>query len=83
MQEAYAASLLESGDAKLLRLALAQWKQIAGRSQPNQPRWVKAQYSVALALFRLGDKAAAGAALRAVLDNPRSLTPEWKAKYQK
>jgi len=83
VQVAYAASLLESGDAKMLHAALAQWQLVARRSEPGKPRWLTAQYSVALTHFKLGDKTAAAAVLRSVLDKPPgSLTKEWREHYQ-
>jgi tetratricopeptide (TPR) repeat protein len=83
VQEAYAASLLQSDDGKMLPAALAQWQLVARRSEPLQPRWLKAQYSVALAHYKLGDEAAAVKVLRAVLDNPPgALAEEWKKEYQ-
>jgi hypothetical protein len=70
VQEALAASLLESEDPQHLRSALARWNAIASRSQPGQPRWLRAQYSSALAHFQLGDKPAAAKLLRKVLAQP-------------
>jgi len=83
VHEAYAASLLQSGDAKMLQAALSQWQMIGRRSEPGKPRWLKAQYSAALTHFKLGDKAAAAAVLRSVLDKPPvSLTKMWREHYQ-
>ena len=83
VQEAYAASLLESGDAKLLQAALAQWQRIARRSEPSKPRWLRAQYSAALTHFKLGDKTSAAAVLRSAPNKPPgSLTTEWREQYQ-
>ncbi len=82
VQEALAASLLNTADAKLLPASLARWQVIAGRSQPGQPRWLRAQYSAAMAHFKLGDKQAAGKLLREVLDQPGGVRdPAWKDKY--
>jgi hypothetical protein len=83
VQEAYAASLLESGDVKTLQSALTQWQLVARRSKPNQPRWLKANYSLALTHFKLGDIAAAAKVLQAVIDQPPGLRDaEWKEKYE-
>lgn len=82
VQEAYAASLLESDDAKTLQTALPQWQLVALRSEPNQPRWLKANYSLALTHFKLGDKAAAAKVLRSIIDGPQGLRDAaWKDKY--
>jgi tetratricopeptide (TPR) repeat protein len=82
VQEALAASLLESVDPQLLRASLARWQVIAGRTQPGQPRWLRAQYSSAMAHFKLGDKRAAAKALREVLDQPGGVRDAvWKEKY--
>jgi hypothetical protein len=70
VQEALAASLLESEDPQHWRSALARWNAIAGRSLPGQPRWLRAQYSSAMAHFKLSDKLAAAKLLREVLAQP-------------
>jgi hypothetical protein len=82
VQEAYAASLLEAGDQKLLQTALSQWQRVAERSKAGTPRWQRAHYSTALAHFKLGDKAAAAMVLREVTGNPQNaLDPQWKEKF--
>jgi hypothetical protein len=82
VQEGLATSLLRSADPKVLRAALSQWQQIASRSAPNSPRWLKAHYSAARAHLKLGDKAAAARVLREVLDQRGGLSDAgWREKY--
>jgi tetratricopeptide (TPR) repeat protein len=82
VQEAYAASLLEASDQKLLQAALSQWQFLAERSKPGTPRWQRAHYSTALAHFKLGDKSASATVLREATGNPQNaLDPQWKEKF--
>ncbi len=57
IQEGYAALLLDAKDPAMLKRALDRWRSVAQGSRPNTPRWYRAKYSIALAQFRLGDKA--------------------------
>jgi tetratricopeptide (TPR) repeat protein len=82
LQEGYAALLLAGDDKDSLTVALAQWRIIASRSKPRTDRWWQAKYSVALAQFKLGDKAGAATLLRYVLHTPPGLAgTAWEEKF--
>jgi hypothetical protein len=79
---AYASLLLDSTDPHQLERALGLWRAIAARSKPRSPDWQQAKYSVALAQFRLGDRAASAALLRYILETPPGLAGSpWEARY--
>ena len=81
IQEKYADLLLAAGDAASLKLALDRWRIIASRSKPRTPRWHKAKYSVALAQYRLNDRAGAATLLKYLLETPPGLKgTEWEAR---
>jgi hypothetical protein len=83
VQEGYAAVLLDSTDSNQLAQALDQWRLVAAKSKPRTPLWQRAKYSVALAQFKLGDRAGAAALLRYVLETPPGLAgSECDAKYR-
>jgi hypothetical protein len=82
IQEGYAELLLEGDDKDSLTAALAQWRIIAKRAKPQSDLWRKAKYSVALAQFKLGDKAGAATLLRYVLHTPPGLAgTAWEEKF--
>ena len=57
------------------------WRIIASRTRPRTPRWYKAKYSVALAQFKQGDRAAAATLLKYLLETPPGLKgTEWEAR---
>jgi hypothetical protein len=65
-----------------LRQALDRWRFIAGRTKPRTARWLEAKYSVALAQFKLGDRAGAATLLRFLLETPPGLKgTEWEGAY--
>jgi len=59
IQEGYAGLLLEKADRASLETALAAWRRIAKNSPQGSDRWFRAKYSVALAHFRLNNRAMA------------------------
>ena len=82
VQEALAASLLQSSDKPVLQSALTRWQDISTRSQADSPRWLKAHYSTAAAHLALNDKASARKLLREILDQPGGITDKgWREKY--
>ena len=83
IQQGYAALLLSSNDAEHLKQALGRWRAIAAKSRPHTPRWIEAKYSVALAQFKLGDRAGAATLLRYILETPPGLQQsEWQQRYE-
>ena len=83
VQAGYARMLIASSDPAQLRQALDQWRIVANRSQPRTPRWFEAKYSVALAQFKLGDRAEATTLIRYFLETPPGLSgTEWDAKFR-
>jgi hypothetical protein len=82
IQEAYAELLLDGDDEDSWRAALDQWRRVASRSQARTDRWYKAKYSVALALFKLGEKQEAADRIRYLQVIPPGLedTP-WKDRF--
>jgi len=82
VQEGYAKLLLASSDPAQLRQALDRWRVVASRTKPRTGRWLEAKYSVALAQFKLGDRAGAATLLRFLLETPPGLKgSEWEAAY--
>lgn len=73
IQEKYADLLLATDDAESVKQSLDRWRTIASRSKPRSDRWFKAKHSVALAQFKLGDRAGAAALLRFLLETPPGL----------
>ncbi len=60
IQMNYAQLLLTSKDPQLLANAVTQWQKVARRIRPeNTDDWIKARYSIALALFKRNRPAAA------------------------
>jgi hypothetical protein len=83
LQKCYAELLLGSSDAGELQQALRQWRIIVSRSQPRAPPWFEAKYSVALAQYKLGDRASAAMLLQYILQTPPGLTEiKWEAAYR-
>jgi len=82
IQETYAELLLEGDDAESLRDALDQWRRVASRTRPRTERWFKAKYSVALALWKLGENQQAAERIRYLQAIPPGLegTP-WKDRF--
>ena len=64
VQQSYAQFLLDGHDASYLQRALTQWRRVASRTRPRTPGWFRAKYSVALAQFKLNDKAGAAKLIR-------------------
>lgn len=82
LQEQYADLLLQGTDKPSLESALVQWRRIANRSRPQTDQWYRAKYSVALALWKLGQHAAAAARIQYLKTVPPGITDEtWKAKF--
>jgi hypothetical protein len=82
VQEGFAKLLLASSDPTQLRQALDRWRLIASRTTPRTPRWLEAKYSIALAQFKLGDRADAATLLRFLLETPPGLkATEWETTY--
>jgi len=82
VQVGYAALLLSSNDPAQLKQSLEQWRIVASHSQPRTGRWYRAKYSVALAQYKLGDRAGAAKLLRFLLETPPGLKGhEWEARY--
>jgi hypothetical protein len=82
IQASYAGLLLAGEDKASLEAAYGQWRMIASRSKPRTARWLEAQYSVALARFKLGDKAGAAALLTGLIKSPPGLAGTgWDAKF--
>lgn len=73
IQEGYADALLAGNDQQSWQQALDQWRRISSRSKARTPRWFKAKYSVALAQYKLGDRAAAKQLLLYTLETPPGL----------
>lgn len=73
IQEGYADGLLAGSDKPSLEQALDQWRRISARSKPRTPRWFKAKYNIALAQYKLGDRAAAKQLLLYSLETPPGL----------
>jgi hypothetical protein len=83
IHQGYAELLLAGDDRESHQAALAQWRTIASRSRPRSERWLQAKYSVALAQFKLGDKASAAALLAYVIETPPGLAGSaWEAQYR-
>jgi hypothetical protein len=78
VQVAHAELLLNSVDRDEIAAARDKWLLIAGRSPAGSERRLRAEYSVALSHFKLGDKAAAAAVLRAAL--AASTRTQWEDK---
>ena len=66
LQEAHAQLLLAGEGRQTLEDALRQWRRVAQGSRVGSERWYRAKYSVALAQFKLGDKAEAAQLVRYV-----------------
>lgn len=82
IQRGYARLLLSSADSARLSKALEQWRLVASRAKPRSEPWYEAKYSVALAQFKLGDRAAATALLRYMLQTPTGLQgSDWESAY--
>ncbi|MEX0818331.1 MAG: hypothetical protein WD070_02025 [Pirellulaceae bacterium] len=64
VQEAYARFLLDSDEQVYWQRALEQWRRIAAGTRPRTTRWFRAKYSIALAQYKLGDKAGAAKLIR-------------------
>jgi hypothetical protein len=64
VQEELGELLLGASDPATLRQALEQWRRIAARCRPRTAAWFRAKYNVALAQYKLGDKAAAARLIR-------------------
>ncbi len=64
IQQDYARFLLASDNKTFHQQALDQWRGIVSRTRPRTANWFQAKYSVALALFKLGDKAEAAKRIR-------------------
>jgi tetratricopeptide (TPR) repeat protein len=60
LSERYGELLLVAKDPQ----ALAQWRQILRKSRPDTARWYRAKYNVALAHYRMGNKAEAAKMIR-------------------
>jgi tetratricopeptide (TPR) repeat protein len=83
IQEGYARLLLASSDSSQIKQALDQWRMVASRTKPRTTRWFEAKYSVALAQYKLGDKAGAATLLRFILETPPGLQgTEWETSYR-
>jgi hypothetical protein len=82
VQTGYAKLLLTSPDAVQLKKALEQWRVVASRTPPRTPQWFEAKYSVALAQFKLGDRAGAATLLRFLIETPPGVKgSEWEPTY--
>ncbi len=82
IQEAYAELLLDGDDEESWQGALDQWRRVASRSKSRTDRWYKAKYSVALALFKLGNKPEAANRIRYLQANPPGLEgTSWKDRF--
>jgi hypothetical protein len=64
IQEEYATFLLDRDDPAALRQALDQWRVVAAHTRPRTVNWFRAKYSVALAQYKLGDRAGAAKLIR-------------------
>lgn len=83
IQAAHAELLLKSDNRDEIAAARDKWQDIARRSPPASERRLRAEYSVALGHFKLGDKAAAAGVLRAALAGPASeKKTEWEEKFK-
>jgi hypothetical protein len=82
IQQGYAELLLAGSDRQSLSQALDRWRLIASRTRPRTPQWERAKYSVALAQFKLGDKAAAAQLVRYQLETPPGVEGEWKPRFE-
>jgi hypothetical protein len=83
VQTGYAKLLLATPDSVHLQKALDQWRLVASRSPPRTGQWFEAKYSVALAQFKLGDRAGAAALLRFLLETPPGMKgSQWEAAYR-
>jgi len=82
IQEAYAKLLLDGDDEDSWQRALDQWRRVASRSKVRTDRWYKAKYSVALALFKLGEKQEAANRIRYLQAIPPGLEgASWKDRF--
>ncbi|HMC09948.1 MAG TPA: hypothetical protein VKH44_01605, partial [Pirellulaceae bacterium] len=82
IQEGFAKLLLASSDPAQLQQALDRWRVVASRTKPRTPRWLEAKYSIALAQFKLGDRAGAATLLRFLLETPPGLKETaWETTY--
>lgn len=83
IQETYAQLLLDGEDRASWQAALDQWRRVAGRSRPRTDRWFKAKYSVALALWKLGERQPAADRIRYLQAIPPGLkgTP-WEEPFR-
>ena len=64
IQEVYARFLLDGADESSWQQSLDQWRRVALRTRPRTAAWFRAKYSVALAQFKLSDKAGAAKLIR-------------------
>lgn len=82
IQQGYAELLLDSTDPAELNQSLGQWRLVASRLKPRTADWFEAKYSIALAQFKLGDRAGAATLLKYMLETPPGLKgSEWEARY--
>jgi hypothetical protein len=82
IQLAYAEALLGADDAESWRQALDQWRVVGSRSQPQSELWYRGKYSVAQALFQLGEKEEAARRIRYLQSVPPGLEKTaWKSKF--
>jgi hypothetical protein len=83
IQQALGRVLIESENRGELAEALERWRLIASRVPPQSAEWFAAKYWVALAQYKLGDKANAATLLRFLLETSRGLKgSEWDEKYR-
>jgi len=83
IQEAYADLLLNGEDKASWQASLDQWRRVAARSRPRTDRWFKAKYSVALALWKLGERQQAADRIRYLQAIPPGLkNTAWEERFR-
>ncbi|HET6879175.1 MAG TPA: hypothetical protein VFI31_03405 [Pirellulales bacterium] len=83
IQEEYAGLLLDSTDRAAWQEALAKWRDIGQKTRQGSERWLRAMYSQAAALVRLGEKQQAARLIKLTeAISPDLGGPDLKARFR-
>jgi hypothetical protein len=83
-QENLASLLTDAPDAESLKAALVKWREVASKSRPASPRWFRAEYGVARAQLKLGNRGQARARIKLLESSHPDLGgAEMKEKFQR
>ncbi|MCO6454427.1 MAG: hypothetical protein J5I93_03845, partial [Pirellulaceae bacterium] len=81
MQEAYAQFLLDGSQTADWRQAAERWRIVASGSEKQSPRWWRAKYGLALALFKLGERQQAAERIEYLLLTTPPDSPQLKRQF--